>query len=58
MQTGLEFLDAGRPSRGELRDYLLDLTRELSELSLQAGSPTASALYVLAAAELRKVKDG
>lgn len=47
------------PARGaDLRDYLIDMAREMADLSLSAGSPSASALFALATAELRKLRSG
>ena len=46
---------SGGASPHDLRDYLVDMSEQLSSLSLEAGSPSASALFVLARAELRKL---
>lgn len=43
---------------GDLCDYVIDLSRELADLALEAGSPSAASLLILATAEMRKLRSG
>ena len=42
------------PAPMELRDYLIAMSSEMTDLSLMAECPAASALFAMATAELRK----
>ena len=58
MAQNKTYVASGRASPHDLRDYLVDMSEQMSALSLDAGSPAASALFVLARAELRKLTPG